>query len=268
MNKKKRIAILFAVILVVAVGIIIAVTSHQKKEMDFDEFADRFEKSAEEVLGEDVKKVTKTELAATLTYGDQTDKDRTIYYRILKTTFYDGDPAEITGLHTEALGVLFPVDSMDSCEEMMIKDWYGALYKKDDKAFLCWTYSPEITYVLEYDPNKIDDSEIIKMAESAEVEKKNRPNGQKPFERNTQSHRNLVALSYLKDCFVLFAIFTSVSITGTSVSTPTVVASAAGLVVPNRATATATDNSKKLDAPIIPAGAEISCGNFNNLQAP
>ena len=118
-----------------------------------------------------VLKVTKTELAATLTYGDQTDKDRTIYYRILKTTFYDGDPAEITGLHTEALGVLFPVDSMDSCEEMMIKDWYGALYKKDDKAFLCWTYSPEITYVLEYEPSKIDDSEIIKMAESAEVEK-------------------------------------------------------------------------------------------------
>ena len=54
MNKKKRIAILLAVIIVVAVGIIIAVTSHQKKEMDFDEFADRFEKSAEEVLGEDI----------------------------------------------------------------------------------------------------------------------------------------------------------------------------------------------------------------------
>ena len=50
MNKKKRITILFAVILVVAVGIIIAVTSHQKKEMDFDEFADRFEKSAENVI--------------------------------------------------------------------------------------------------------------------------------------------------------------------------------------------------------------------------
>ena len=32
MNKKKRIAILFAVIIVV-VGIIIAVTSHQKKEI-------------------------------------------------------------------------------------------------------------------------------------------------------------------------------------------------------------------------------------------
>lgn len=110
----------------------------------------------------------KTELAATLTYGDQNDKDNNIYYRILKTTFYEGGPEEITGLHTEALGVLSPVDSMDSCEEMMIQDWPGALYKKDDTAFLCWTYSPEVTYVLEYTPSKIDDSEIIKMAESAE----------------------------------------------------------------------------------------------------
>ena len=100
--------------------------------------------------------------------GDQNDKDNNVYYRILKTTFYEGDPKEITGLHTEALGVLFPVDSMDSCEEMMIQDWPGALYKKDDTAFLCWTYSPEVTYVLEYTPSKIDDSEIIKMAESAE----------------------------------------------------------------------------------------------------
>ena len=85
-----------------------------------------------------------------------------------QTTFYEGGPEEITGLHTEALGVLFPVDSMDSCEEMMIQDWPGALYKKDDTAFLCWTYSPEVTYVLEYTPSHLDDSEIIKMAESAE----------------------------------------------------------------------------------------------------
>ena len=69
-------------------------------------------------------------------------------------------------------------------------------------------------------------------------------------------------------CVVLLAILTRVNITGTSVSTPTVVASAAGLVVPNNATATATANSKKLEAPIIPAGAAISCGNFSNLQDP
>ena len=48
--------------------------------------------------------------------------------------------------------------------------------------------------------------------------------------------------------------------TGTSVSTPKVVASAAGEVVPNSAIATATASSKKLDAPIIPAGAAIYAG--------
>ena len=167
MNKKK-IALIILSVVIVSVGIIVAVRIQKEKEMDFGEFSERFEQAAEEVLGEDVKKISKTELAATLTYGDKTDEDNNIYYHILKTTFYEGDPAEITGLHTEALGVLFTVDSMDSCEEMMIQDWYGALYKKDDTAYLCWTYSPEVTYVLEYTPSKIDDSEIIKMAESAE----------------------------------------------------------------------------------------------------
>ena len=167
MNKKK-IALIILSVVIVSVGIIVAVRIQKEKEMDFGEFSERFEQAAEEVLGEDVKKISKTEIAATLTYGDKTDEDNNIYYHILKTTFYEGDPAEITGLHTEALGVLFPVDSMDSCEEMMIQDWYGALYKKDDTAYLCWTYSPEVTYVLEYTPSKIDDSEIIKMAESAE----------------------------------------------------------------------------------------------------
>ena len=167
MNKKK-IALIILSVVIVSVGIIVAVRIQKEKEMDFGEFSERFEQAAEEVLGEDVKKISKTELAATLTYGDKTDEDNNIYYHILKTTFYEGDPAEITGLHTEALGVLFPVDSMDRCEEMMIQDWYGALYKKDDTAYLCWTYSPEVTYVLEYTPSKIDDSEIIKMAESAE----------------------------------------------------------------------------------------------------
>ena len=167
MNKKK-IALIILSVVIVSVGIIVAVRIQKEKEMDFGEFSERFEQAAEEVLGEDVKKISKTELAATLTYGDKTDEDNNIYYHILKTTFYEGDPAEITGLHTEALGALFPVDSMDSCEEMMIQDWYGALYKKDDTAYLCWTYSPEVTYVLEYTPSKIDDSEIIKMAESAE----------------------------------------------------------------------------------------------------
>lgn len=167
MNKKKILLIVLA-IAVVVIGVIIAVVSQKEKEMDPEEFLERFEQAAEEVLGEDVQQVSKTELAATITYGHETDKDNNIYYRILKTTYGEaGDPSAVTGLNTDALNVLFPVDMMDSCEEMMVQDWHGALYKKDDTAYLCWTYDPEVTYVLEYTPSKMPDSEIIKMAESA-----------------------------------------------------------------------------------------------------
>ena len=167
MNKKKILLIVVAIV-VVAAGIIVAVVSQKEKEMDPKEFLERFEQAAEEVLGEDVQQVSKTELAATLTYGHETDKDNNIYYRILKTTYGEaGDPSSVTGLNTDALNVLFPVDMMDSCKEMMIQDWHGALYKKDDTAYLCWTVDPEVSYVLEYTPSKMSDSEIIKMAESA-----------------------------------------------------------------------------------------------------
>ena len=167
MNKKKILLIVLA-IAVVVVGVIIAVVSQKEKEMDPEEFLERFEQAAEEVLGEDVQQVSKTELAATITYVHETDNDNNIYYRILKTTYGEaGDPSAVTGRNTDALNVLFPVDMMDSCEEMMIQDWHGALYKKDDTAYLCWTYDPEVTYVLEYTPSKMPDSEIIKMAESA-----------------------------------------------------------------------------------------------------
>ena len=67
---------------------------------------------------------------------------------------------------------------------------------------------------------------------------------------------------------VLFAILTNINITGTSTSTPTTVANAAPDCKPNREIATATANSKKLLAPIIPAGAAISWGNFHHLSQP
>lgn len=165
MNKKKILLIVFAII-IVAVGIVTAVVPQKEKEMDPEEFPERFEQAAEEILGEDIQQISKTELVATLTFGHETDNK--IYYIILKTTYGEaGDPSSVTGLNTDALNVLFPVDMMDSCEEMMIQDWHGALYKKDDTAFLCWTVDPEVSYVLEYTPSKMLDSEIIKMAESA-----------------------------------------------------------------------------------------------------
>ena len=67
MNRKKTFFIAL-VIAAVAVGAIFALVSQKEKEMNQEEFLERFEKAAEEVLGEDIQQVSKTELVATLTY--------------------------------------------------------------------------------------------------------------------------------------------------------------------------------------------------------
>ena len=64
------------------------------------------------------------------------------------------------------------------------------------------------------------------------------------------------------------AILTGKSIVGTSAKTPTAVAVTTGESAPKTAIATATDNSKKFDAPIMPAGAAMSCVNLIFLHAP
>ena len=163
MSKKRVILIVYCVAVCFAAVFGISQYKKAKAESLPDEVIAKIEKA----MGDDFKKQSMTELVATLEYGDQNNEENKIYYRILKTTFYEGDPAEVTGLHTQALEVLFPVDYMDSCEEMKIQEWDGALYKKGETAYLCWTYSPEVTYVLEYNPKLLDDAEIIKMAESA-----------------------------------------------------------------------------------------------------
>ncbi|MNV76129.1 hypothetical protein D3C71_1694640 [compost metagenome] len=57
---------------------------------------------------------------------------------------------------------------------------------------------------------------------------------------------------------------TSESITGTSTSTPTTVASAAPEFRPNSYIATATASSKKLEVPIRHAGPATLCGSLSH----
>ena len=138
----------------------------KENEVTPSEMAERIENAIKEVLGDDVKKQTETVVAGTLKYSDKEGNE--INYHILKTTYYEADPSEVTGLNVDALGVLFNPDSANSCKEMKIKDWDAALYEFDELSYLCWTDTPEASYVLEYNPNVIPDEEILKMAESAE----------------------------------------------------------------------------------------------------
>ena len=154
------------VVLVIICLIGISVGISKWKSMKEDQPAD-FVERLEEALGDDLKKQTETVVGATISYGDE--EGNGFDYHILKTTYYEADPSKVTGLHTSALEVLFQPANAKFCRQMMIQDWYGALYELEEKSYLCWTYSPEVTYVLEYNPEEISDEEILKMAEGAEL---------------------------------------------------------------------------------------------------
>lgn len=164
---KKKLTISLIVVFLI-LGVIFAVGAMAKESEDTPrDMANRIEAAIKDVLGDDVKKQTETVVAGTLKYSDKEGNE--INYHILKTTYFEADPSAVTGLNVDALGVLFNPDSANNCTEMKIKDWDAALYEFEEISYLCWTDTPEVSYVLEYNPNAIPDEEILKMAESAEA---------------------------------------------------------------------------------------------------
>lgn len=162
MSKKKKIRLAGVIIICILALVFITIRVRTSKtEADPDEMLARIENA----LGDKYKKQSMTELAATLQYGD--NEGNTVNYYILKTTYYEADPSEVTGLNTDAISLIVNPETADTCREMKIQDWDAALYEKGELSYLCWTYSPEVSYILEYNPNAIADEEIIKMAESA-----------------------------------------------------------------------------------------------------
>lgn len=161
--KGKKITIVVLTVLCLA-GIGVGIS---KWKLMKDEQPDKFVEWLEDTLGDELKKQTETVVAATLSYADE--NGNRVDYHILKTTYYEADPSEVMGLNTAALGALFQPVNAKSFQQMMIQDWHGALYELEEKSYLCWTYSPEITYVLEYNSEEISDEGIMKMAESAEL---------------------------------------------------------------------------------------------------
>jgi len=162
MRKKLFIIVLALMFTLVGCG------STKQNEPSPDEMIEKIENAMYEVLGDDLKKISQHELVATIKYTMKDGTGDGIQYHMIKSTYFEGDASEVIGFNESAVGVLFDLASVDSSEEMQINEWAACRYRINGKSFLCFTYSPEMTYVLEYNEEEVSDEEIIKMAESAE----------------------------------------------------------------------------------------------------
>ena len=159
----------FSIFILVLIFVLAGCGSIKTKEPNTDEMIGNIENAMYEVLGDDLKKLSQHELIATMIYAMEDGTGDGIKYHMIKSSYFEEDSSEIIGFNESAVGVLFDMTSVNSSEELKINEWPARRYRINDKSFLCFTYSPEMTYVLEYTATEVSDDEIIKMAESASL---------------------------------------------------------------------------------------------------
>ena len=165
-SRRIAIMILTAALAMSATGCSAGQTQEPSAHDEFMEEVNRVTTAAEKVLGEDgFKKQAMTEVYP-ITYEDA--EGNTILYRICKTTYYAADPAVVTGLNIEAInGVIDPEDA-ESSRECDVGGKAAAIYEKNRRSYLCWTDTPEYSFILEYTPGVVTEEDIFRMAESVQ----------------------------------------------------------------------------------------------------
>jgi len=166
MGKIKPLTVLLVCVLVITaaiciVGGIAAGAEGDKTDAEkMKEMADRVEDA---ILSVDDSYKKQVEIVTyPLTYSDASGN--TIIFTQCHTKYYDSDPAEVTGLHIESIESV--VTMPDEYENCTVGEMVGAWFSKDDRAFLCWTITSEVSCVIEYSPDSVTRADIFKMAES------------------------------------------------------------------------------------------------------
>lgn len=166
MSKKKLLIILplCVLIVIVALSVIAAVSVGADDEINdaekIQEMADRVENAIMSVDDSYKKQIEIVTFPMTYTDAD----GNTLVFTQSHTKYFEADPAEITGLHIESIEAV--VKLPEEYRDCTVGDMSAAWFEKDDRAFLCWTMSPEVSCVIEYSSSSITEADVFKMAES------------------------------------------------------------------------------------------------------
>ena len=98
------------------------------------------------------------------TYTDS--KGNTIVYYCIQTAHLENESGDYTGLDMNAIGMVIDVDQIESRRECMVNEYDAFLCEIGDRSYLCWTLTPETTCIIEYSANTVNESDILRMAES------------------------------------------------------------------------------------------------------
>lgn len=98
------------------------------------------------------------------TYTDS--EGNTIVYYCCQTAYVSNESGEYAGLNMDAIGLVIDISQIENKRECTVNEYDAFLCEIGDRPYLCWTLSPAISCVIEYDANVVDEDSIFQMAES------------------------------------------------------------------------------------------------------
>ena len=157
--KKKTCFIIAAGCILLFIAIVILFANRPTPQDEMMNMLNRVENA----LGEEWQKQMVTKVHD-LVYSN--GKGNEIIYHICLTTYYEADSKVVTGLNTNAIAAVIDPGEAESCRACTVSGLPAALYQGEGRAYLCWTITPELSCVIEYDPNVELEENIFRMAES------------------------------------------------------------------------------------------------------
>ncbi len=101
------------------------------------------------------------------TYTDS--KGNKIVYYCCQTTYVSDEYGDDTGLNTDAIGMVIDFAQIQNRQDCKVNEYDAFQCEINDRSYLCWTISPEISCVIEYSADAIAEGDIFRMAKSVQL---------------------------------------------------------------------------------------------------
>ena len=98
------------------------------------------------------------------TYTDS--KGNSIVYYCCQTTYVSDEYGDDTGLNTDAIAMVIDFAKILNRRDCKVNEHDAFQCEIDDRSYLCWTISPQISCVIEYSAETVEEADILHMAES------------------------------------------------------------------------------------------------------
>ena len=92
-----------------------------------------------------------------------------ITYYCCQTSYLSDESGEHTGLNTDAISMVIDFAQIRNRQDCKVNKYDAFQCEMGERSYLCWTISPEISCVIEYNADVNDEADIFKMAESVQL---------------------------------------------------------------------------------------------------